>query len=235
MAAAFIQDGVFEDLRKGLTLYVRERDSDGVLHGILLHDTRDPQSPVTILAERATLLQDDTGSEAVLFDGTRQELNAADGRMTSLTFDRYTFDLRRVEQPTQRPWRNLKERYLHELLTPGPSKAEQRLRNELIAEGHQRLILPLYVIAFVAVGLGALLSGEFDRRGQAWRVALAIGLVAFLEGLQLALRDFAGREPAGIFAMYAAVILSTVAAFYIFLQGHRQTFSLPRWRKAAVP
>ncbi len=241
LAALFLQDGVFHDLGKGLTIYVRHRGGDGVLHGILVHDSRGPDSPVTILAERGTLTQGGDGAQVVLFNGTRQEARPRDGPgdgprdnpVTSLKFDRYGFDLGPFQAPTQRAWRNRKERFLNELLNPEPLPGKPLLRNELIAEGHQRLILPLYAITFVVVGLAALLSGEFSHRGQVWRVRLAIVLVALLECLQLALRDLAARGSEGIGAMYAAVLLPTVVGFYLFLRGPRPAASRPR--KTAVP
>ena len=240
LAAVFLQDGVFHDIGKGLTIYVRHRSADGVLHGILVHDSRAPQSPVTILAERGALTQGEDGTRVVLLNGTRQEARPwdgpRDGAMTSsLKFDRYGFDLGQFQAPTHRSWRNRKERFLPELLNPGPLPGKPLLRNELIAEGHQRLILPLYAIAFVVVGLAALLSGEFTHRSQVWRVRLAILAVAGLECLQLALRDLAARGSEGIGAMYAAVLLPTGLAFYLFLRGQRRQPAAPRPRKVAVP
>ncbi len=233
LTSVLLQDGVFNDLRAGVTVYVRARDRDGGLRGILVHDARDRARPVTIVAERGVIAQSESGTQVVLFDGRRQQADPRTKRISTLGFDRYAFDLSLFQESTERPWRDPKERYLGELLNPGQTRAEQRLRNELLAEGHQRLILPLYAIAFVVVGLATLLVGPFNRRGQTWRVLTAIALVAIMEGLQLALRDLAARSAVAIIAMYAAVLLPTGLGFYMLLRAPRRPPARPDLQEAA--
>ena len=55
LAAFLLQDGVFTPLSEKLTVYIRTRDQDGTLHGILVDDARDPTAHATILAERGRL------------------------------------------------------------------------------------------------------------------------------------------------------------------------------------
>ena len=43
--------GNFNDITEGLTFYARKRGSQGELEGILIHDVRQPQMPVTIMAD----------------------------------------------------------------------------------------------------------------------------------------------------------------------------------------
>jgi lipopolysaccharide export system permease protein len=47
-----LQEGTFNTVSKGITVYVRERTKDGQLLGILVHDQRNEKKPFTILAER---------------------------------------------------------------------------------------------------------------------------------------------------------------------------------------
>src|SRR3546814_15404809 len=75
---------------------------------------------------------------------------------------------------TQARWREPKERFLSELLWPADDERDRRYRQELIAEGHQRLVAPLYTVVFALIGVAALLAGEFNRRGQAKRVLVAV-------------------------------------------------------------
>src|SRR3546814_7611932 len=88
----------------------------------------------------------------------------------------------------------------------------QRYRQELIAEAHHRLVGPLYTLVFALIGVAALLAGEFNRRGQAKRVLVAVISVAALEGISLALHDLATRNPIAVPAMYIAVFLAAGAS-----------------------
>src|SRR5271170_2713982 len=73
LAAFLLQDGVFTPLSDQLTVYVRSRDQDGTLRGILVDDGRDPTAHATILAERGRLLDGPQGPRVLLLDGSRQE------------------------------------------------------------------------------------------------------------------------------------------------------------------
>ena len=52
IAAFLLQEGVFTPVSDDFTVYVRSRDVDGTLRGILVEDGRQKNSRATILAER---------------------------------------------------------------------------------------------------------------------------------------------------------------------------------------
>jgi lipopolysaccharide export system permease protein len=221
-SAVLLQEGAFTDLGEGITVYVRERTGAGELRGILVHDSRKADQPVTMLAERGALVRSDAGPRVVMVNGNRQEIEQDSRRLSLLYFDRYTVEVATFSEIGQNRWREPKERFLPELLSPGATDTELRYRAELIAEGHQRLVAPLYTLTFVLVGLAALLSGQFNRRGQIHRLLAAILGTVVLEGLGLALHDLAGRSPQAVPAMYAAVVLPAGAAVYVLLRRPRR-------------
>lgn len=212
-AAVILQEGEFTTLGEGITVYVRERSADGQLRGILIHDNRKPNEPVTMFAASGALVQGDAGPRVVLKDGNRQEIDRKDGRLSILYFDSYTVELDVLSGSTPFRWRGPSERFLHELFNPGKSNLDVKHRSELIAEGHQRLVAPLYTLVFVLIAAAALLSGGFNRRGQSLRMIAAVLCVAVLEGVALALRDLAIREPLAIYSMYLTVAVTLSAAF----------------------
>ncbi|HMA15657.1 MAG: LPS export ABC transporter permease LptF [Bacteroidota bacterium] len=218
LSAVLLQEGVFTALNEDITVYVRERTSDGELRGILVHDTREADRPVTMMAERGALVPSEAGPRVVMENGNRQQVERGTGRFSLLYFDRYTIELNDFGEIAQSRWREPKERFLPELLWPSDERRDQRYRQELIAEGHQRLVGPLYTVVFVLIGMAALLAGEFNRRGQAKRVLAAVACVAALEGLSLALNDLASRSAAAVPAMYAAVLLSGGISLYVLLR-----------------
>lgn len=221
-SSVLLQEGTFNAISSGITVYVRARGQDGELRGILVHDTRDAKKPVTMMAERGVLVRSDEGPRVVMINGNRQQIEQDTGNLSLLYFDSYTIELTQLQDTAHTRWREPRERFLPELLNPGPDTQDQRYRNELIAEGHQRLVAPLYTLAFVLVGLAALLSGEFNRRGQIRRVLLAILCVAVLEGASLALHDLTTRWLAAAPFMYATALLPSVASLIVLLRRPRR-------------
>lgn len=221
-STVILQEGAFNTVTDGITVYIRERSAQGELLGILVHDTRDPDAPVTMLAESGALVRSEAGPRVVMVNGNRQQRDKDDGRLSLLYFDRYTVELARLKEGVHARWREPKERFLGELLTPSADPADQRYRKELVAEGHSRLAMPLYSFAFVLVGLAALLSGEFNRRGQTRRVLLAILCVGLLEALSIALHDLATRSNQAVPAMYAGAIVPMLASLYVLHRRPRR-------------
>ena len=86
LAAFLVQDGVFTPVSDKLTVYVRSREPDGTLHGILVDDERDKNAPATILAERGRLLEGPNGPRVLLINGSREEIDHQTGRLDMLTF-----------------------------------------------------------------------------------------------------------------------------------------------------
>jgi lipopolysaccharide export system permease protein len=226
-SAVLLQEGVFTALNDEITVYVRERSADGELRGILVHDSRDHDKPVTMMAERGALVPSESGPRVVMENGNRQQIERGTGRFSLLYFDRYTIELSDFGEIAQSRWREPKERFLPELLWPSDDRRDQRYRQELIAEAHQRLVGPLYTVVFALIGVAALLAGEFNRRGQAMRVLAAVACVAALEGISLALNDLATRSAAAVPAMYAAVLLAGGLSLYVLLRQRPARRSVP--------
>src|SRR5579872_3796446 len=73
-ASILLEEGVFNNPVEGLTVFVRERDADGILHGILVHDNRVPEEAITMMAEVGKLVDTPQGPRFLLQNGNRQEM-----------------------------------------------------------------------------------------------------------------------------------------------------------------
>lgn len=165
-----LREGVFNRVGDDLTVYVRARDRNGRLLGILVHDDRNPEAVVTMMAEWGALAANPREPMFVLGKGARQE-RSADGALTMLYFDSYALDLSPlVETPAAR-YREPKERYLHELLREPQTVNDRTYRDELVAEAHRRLVTPFDALALSLIAAAAMVAGRFDRRGQWPRIA----------------------------------------------------------------
>src|SRR5690606_9851976 len=108
-SSMLLREGVFNSVGKNLTVYIHDRESSGELSGLMIHDTRDADNPVTILARRGVILSGDTGQQVLVYEGTRQDINPRTGALNNLQFQRYTIDLpdsdpvrQRVREPDER-------------------------------------------------------------------------------------------------------------------------------------
>jgi lipopolysaccharide export system permease protein len=188
-----IQEGTFNHLAPGLTVYIRAREPNGEMRGVFVHDARDPDAPVTILADRGLVGAAENGPRIVLIDGTRQQMNHDRSRLEVLQFERNSMDIPHAQGGAGDAYLAPPERYLSELLWPGDSERDQRNAGAFVAEINSRISGPLVSFAFVMVSLAALLSGEFNRRGRMGRIAVAAvvtaaGEIAYMSSLNLALR-----------------------------------------------
>jgi lipopolysaccharide export system permease protein len=231
--SSLLQEGTFTTISDKLTIYIRARDDRGELIGLLIDDDREPQRPVTLLAERGVFADTPAGARIVMVNGNRQQFDTETRKLSLLTFDRYTLDLASLHDAPVVRFREAQERFLGELFFP-PPETDPELRLGFLVEAHQRILIPLSTFSFALIPLACLLPGEFDRRGQLKRALLAI-LIAFLsELLGIGANDLASRSAAAIPLMYATGLLPFVLGFGILLHGGIR-LGVRQFRMMAVP
>jgi len=216
-SAALIQEGVFNTLSDNLTVYVRNRDRVGDLSGVVVHDTRDPQRPVTLFAERGALVATNTGGRVLMVNGSRQQFDVQSGKLSILSFSSYTLELPGSGDAPGVQLREPNERYLHELLWPSPQAARQ-FGSMLETELHMRLVGPLAALVFTCIPLSCLLPGEFNRRGQGRRILAAIALAAVFEFADLACKNLASRLPAALPLLYVDSLVPIALCTWLLLR-----------------
>jgi lipopolysaccharide export system permease protein len=216
--SSLIQEGTFTTISDKLTIYIRSRDDRGEVTGLLISDSRDPQKPVTILAERGVFVDSPTGARIVMVNGNRQQFDPESRKLSLLTFESYTLDLGAWRDAPVVRFREAQERFLGELFTP-PADADDSLRATFLVEAHQRILVPLSAFSFCVIPLACLLPGELNRRGQLKRVLLAIGLAFAFELLDIGVNNLAFRSPAAIPLMYMVDLLPFALGFGILLRG----------------
>jgi lipopolysaccharide export system permease protein len=227
---AFLQEGAFNELGRYLTVYVRERIGKSELRGILVYDRRDRSNPVTMMAERGALVQTSSGPRVVMVDGNRQTLKKSKGELSILYFDRYTLDLGGKKSSRYRRGREPRERYIHELFDFNNSwdreGLEKRRQLKLLAEGHQRIASPLLAIAFTLMALAALLTGEFNRRGQVWRIVVVTAAMLVLLSINISLHSIVARKEAFTPLMYLFPLGAIAISLWLLLRRSRRHRSM---------
>lgn len=224
-----LQEGVFTQIGDGFTVFVKERNAQGELLGIMVHDKRNPHRPVTMMAERGALVHSEAGPRVLMVNGSRQEAELGSGRLQMLHFDSYAIELRGVGAAVEDRRRDPREWTTAELAGSAPQGLEPGDHRRAMVELHQRLTAPLYHLSFSMVALAALLSGSFNRRGQVGRVLAAVGVMVAVQAAALGSANAAGHQLSLIPLMWAMPLLPILgAAWVLFLP------SLPRARRPAV-
>ncbi|MBP0494077.1 LPS export ABC transporter permease LptF [Pararoseomonas indoligenes] len=240
MAAILVQEGVFSSVSADLTVYARERERDGTLRGIVIHDMREPGAPVTILAERGVILPSNNGPRVILLNGQRQQMERAvppnsppgtapQPRLSVLAFGENSVDLARSSRTEDARNRDSRERFVGELLNPDPEEGllERDIR-KFRAEGHGRLASPFTALSFAMVGLAAALASAFRRHGGGLTSIGAVGAVVGLLALGLAVGNLAARDNRFIPLIWVHAIGPGLAAAWV-LSG------APGWPRRAPP
>ena len=224
LAAFLLQEGVFTPISDDLTVYVRSRDRDGTLRGILVEDARQRNSRATILAESGRLIEGQNGPRVLLHNGSRQQIDRVTGRLNMLTFTENTIDLASTSKASEQRYRDAAEMSTQELLHPAAGTAARDV-GKLKVEAHRRLSSPLTAGSFALVALLSVLRGTFRRHGNLLRPLTAILSVVFLLALGLVVGNLAARETALIPLIYLASTLPGLACAWLLfapeLRRHR--------------
>jgi len=207
-----LQEGVFSNPVEGLTVFIRERNKDGVLHGILVHDNRDPSAPVTMMAEEGRLVETPQGPRFLLVNGNRQAMD--NNKLSFLTFDNYTLDISLYAQAMKARSPDTQEMYVTQLFIPD-DKVSLLENQKRTAEGHQRLLWPAYVFSLTMVALSVLLSGQFNRRGHWQRIAVAVACGVVIMFTAVGLRGMMALHPAMIPLAYLNLIVPALIAWWV--------------------
>lgn len=228
LAGLVIMEGVFNTPSPNLTVYVRERSVEGEMLGILVHDNRDAQRPITMMAERAALVRTGAGPRLLMVNGNRQQVEQGRRSLSLLYFDNYSLDLTVYAKQDSEGWREPSERMLHELLYPDMNDADDRANApKLRVEAHRRLVTPFYVPALMLIAVAGVTGGQFSRRGQGKRLAATAVAAIALQVASLSVIQMANKVPAMIPLMYVVPILAGGIAAFVLREPARTRQGAP--------
>jgi lipopolysaccharide export system permease protein len=219
VVSSIVQPGRFTPIESGVTIHIRERRPNGQLAGIFLDDRRNPNERITVLSENGELLDNESGTYLVLLKGIvqRQETGQQDPAM--VVFDRYAFDLSQFAGAQSAKY-SIRERYLWQLLFPDPKDSfyiEQP--GQFRAELHDRLMAPLYPLAFVVIAYAYLGAPRTTRQSRTLSMLGAVGGVALLRLIGFASTVFGATIPWILALPYLAFAAATGAGLYVIRRG----------------
>jgi lipopolysaccharide export system permease protein len=216
VVANILQPGRFTSLGDGVTIRLRERRPNGTLVGILLDDQRNPKQRITLLAESGDLVDSNGASFIVLQNGVVQRQEPTERDPTMVRFDRYAFDLSQFSGGAQEIKYSIRERYLWQLLFPDPNDPLYvQQPGQFRAELHDRLIGPLYPLAFVVIAFAYLGAPRTTRQSRTMSLLGAITGVGILRLTGFVSTVFGANAPWMLSLQY--IILAAAFGFGLFV------------------
>lgn len=220
VVSTIVQPGRFTPIEAGVTIHIRERRRNGQLVGIFLDDQRNPKERMTVLAETGDLLDNDNGTFLVLNTGVVQRQEAGKHDPAMVAFDRYAFDLSQFSGGPQAVKYSIRERYLWQLMFPDPKDPlylEQP--GQFRAEMHDRLIAPLYPLAFVIIAFAYLAAPRTNRQSRTMSMVGAVSAVGLLRLVGFASTVFGANAPWMLVLQYIAMAFAIGGGLYVVQTG----------------
>lgn len=219
-----IQPGRFTSPESGLMFHIRDRDADGELLGLVMHDTRDKAQSQSYLAEHGTLVKQDGTAYLVMSNGHIIRRTDANGAPQIVAFDKYVVDLDRFE-PQDGGGGELKprERYFSELINPEPgSKLYQTQPGQFRSELHERFVTPLYPIAFAFLIIAFVGQAQSTRTSRMQSLVLTFVIAATCRLAGLAITNAMVRNPGMVAVAYSLPIGMILYSLIVLKRAEKQ-------------
>ena len=190
-----LQEGQFNSVGNGLTLYIKERTKDGQAKGILVYDSSKKDKVSVLSAASGRVFQEADGIKVDFYDGSQQEYRPLTQEFSILKFDKNTMAFPDTgKNNTRTP--DVRELSLRELWNKSKEDLGGRapLWRKHKVEFVKRLIQPIYNVTFLFLVIFGVLSGYYNRRGQTGRIYLTIGGAVLVQSMALAFENMAGKN-----------------------------------------
>lgn len=212
ITARFLKEGQFLHPARDVTVYIRNITPLGEFEELFLEDARDPSSVVTYTALRALLVRAETGPRLVMFDGLAQTFSPDTGRLSTITFEDFAYDIGQLISSSSGRLRDLSELPTPVLLNPTPEDIEGARGSlaDFRFEGHERFARSLLAIVVPVIGFATLLIGGFSRFGVWRQVVVAVVLIILVQMSANAAEEMARSDPDKWWGAYIAPVVGAV-------------------------
>jgi lipopolysaccharide export system permease protein len=223
-----LQPGTFSSPETGITFHIRERDEQGRLLGLLMHDASDKKAPVTYLADVAEVVKRGESAYLVMRDGHIIQRPAKKGEASQIVrFKSNMVDLAAYGPKQTREVLKPRARYLGELLAPDPKDPEFRGNpGSFRSEIHERFASPLYPLAFAMIAIAYLGQARTNRQGRTQAIVTAFVVAIGLRIAGFAANNLVTLSAAAIplaYAIPAGGMLVAAAAIRLRMLPRRQS------------
>ncbi len=184
-----IESRKFNQISYYATIYTDYHDGNGNLNGIIIFDKKSPEGQTILYAKSGNFSHRDKKIYFELDEGLRQSYDK-NLNPQNMNFDKLFVEIDAGSQDTESGKKKLLEMFLSDMLWPSEDLDVQRQRR-LRAEGHMRIIWPIYSLAFTIITLSYFIKIKYSRKTQWSAIIMSIIPAIILSLLHLALQKFA--------------------------------------------
>ena len=213
---SLISVGQFNTFEK-YTVYAHQEDEEGNLSGVLIYDAHQSDKPFVLMAEKGIIFKAGEEKHLLLMNGNRQEQDPVTGKPSILYFDRYVIKPKESVSKDKKPERFLKthERDTGDLLNP-KERLSSHEKIQFLSAAHQRLIIPLYAMAFGLLGACTMILGYYSRHARVGKIIIACLIAVIIEvGGMICLHSL--HYGYLIILLYYALVIIPVLVFLFLL------------------
>ncbi len=202
ITARFLKEGQFLTPTSDITVYIRNITDLGELEELFLEDQRNPDAIVTYTAQKALLVRGEEIPRLVMFDGLAQTYRPETGRLSTVAFDDFAYDISGLISTDTQRTRDLRELPTRVLLDPSAKDLESAYgeKADFLFEAHDRFASALMAIVAPLIGFAALLVGGFSRFGVWRQVVVGVVLIIIVQMVANSAEELA-RADAKLFWM----------------------------------
>ena len=220
-----LQEGQFNHLSNGLTLYVKERSQDGAVTGVMAYDAKDPNNISILMAEKGYIFQEEDGFQLVFQKGTRQEYDPKTKKFSILKFNKYNMFFSDKKQSENDRSLDESEHSLKYLLSVTKEEAPSPIMyRKYKTEALKRLTKPLYNLTFMFLAMFAILSPFYNRRGQVGRINFIIAVALLVQSLCLAFENLTAKNLWFAPLLFINIVLPVVIIYFTAMKPIKFSF-----------
>lgn len=179
LTGQLLRAGEFIHPTPDLTVYIRDITELGEFRDLFLQDGSTEGVEVTYTATTALLVRSAGGPRLVMFDGVAQTLDLETGRLATVSFSDFTYDVGGLISDDRRRQVDVREMSTGALIR-GDTALSEALNlpiAHMLFEGHDRIAQSLFVIFVPLIAAASLMLGSFSRFGVWKQILIAVALV----------------------------------------------------------
>ncbi len=137
-----------------LTIFLQERNGNKI-HGLLIHDIKDSDSPQTYIAENGEFISENNKKILRLYNGNIQIFERSENRISEIEFETYDLNLTPYNRQ-ENPHIYSDELFTNQIISNLNGKQSSKFNKyekEQFAELHTRFANPLYIFSFALIPL----------------------------------------------------------------------------------
>ena len=197
VSARLLREGTFLHPGPGVTFFIRDITPEGELRDVFLSDRRQDDREITYTAERAYVVQGETGPRLVMISGLAQTLRTETDTLSTTLFQDFTYDISNLIVQNQNL--NLRPRHLATwdlMMRPQEMAAFVNVPIARIYEElHSRFQNALLGLVAALIGFSTLLTGSFSRFGVTRQIVIAIFLLVVVKLVESAVTEPSRNDP----------------------------------------